>query len=245
MKTIVALSGGLDSTTALALMLQDNSEVEAVAIKYGQKHQDAELKRAQQVAEYYQIPFDVIELPPRLFKGAVSALIDDGAEMPLMTYEEILESEGPSPTVVPFRNAHIVATLTTLAEIRNAAQIVLGIHALDAHNAAYPDCTPPFLHAMQLAVSAGTYEHVSLQVPFETFTKRDVCIFGIELKAPYHLTWSCYTGREKQCGVCPTCVERIDAFKAAGVIDPVPYEIEIDWGDAAPFIKPKRERTAH
>lgn len=227
-KAVVLLSGGTDSTVVMALAAKRFNEILAVSVLYGQKH-SIELEAAHEVAIWYNAGHKVVEMPD-IFKGSgKSTLVDDGLEQPHLTYEEILASKGPSPTVVPFRNANLISAATAIAVVEGASHVFVGPHATDAHNWAYPDCSPEFLGAMANAVYVGTYREVRLEFPLVWMTKEDVVAKGLELGVPFHLTHSCYEGIRPQCGKCPTCVERIAAFKASSVVDPVPYAVDTDW----------------
>jgi 7-cyano-7-deazaguanine synthase len=137
-----------------------------------------------------------------------------------MTYKEIAEVEGPSPTYVPFRNAILLSMATAIALTAGAEEVFIGVHAEDARNWAYPDCTPEFTGAMANAIYVGTYHKVRLVTPFSFWMKREIVALGLALKVPYQLTWTCYEGGKVPCMKCPSCVERAEAFKANGVIDP-------------------------
>jgi len=226
-KAVVLLSGGVDSSTILALALRENDNAVGLTFSYGQKH-SLEIQSANEIAEFYGVRHKVIELP-RIFGGAGSTLIDEGLEQPHMTYAEIGEAEGPSPTVVPFRNANFISMATTIAVVEEAQCVYIAAHGEDAHNWAYPDCTPEFLGAMANAIYIGTYREVRLSFPFAWLMKRDIVALGRDLGVPFHLTHSCYEGKRPACGLCPTCVERIEAFRWNRLVDPIDYEIEIDW----------------
>lgn len=228
-KALVLLSGGLDSTTCLAMAVDalGAEQVTTLSLLYGQKH-DREVKAAQNIAVYYGCKYNIFELP-NLFAGYGSTLIDPGKEQPQLTYQEICDSFGVSPTYVPFRNGNLLSAAAALALVEGAEYLYYGAHAEDARGFAYPDCTPEFNGAMANAIYVGTYHKVRLLTPLQWLTKPDVVKEALRLKAPIHLTYSCYAGREKQCGKCPTCISRIAAFKQAGAKDPVEYEITIDW----------------
>jgi 7-cyano-7-deazaguanine synthase len=226
-KAVVLLSGGVDSATELALALQQNDTAIALTCYYGQKH-SIEIQCAANIARHYNVEHRIVEVP-RIFGGAGSTLIDDGLDQPHLTYEEIGEEEGPSPTVVPFRNANLIAIATTVAVVENAQFVYVAAHAEDAHNWAYPDCTPEFLGAMSNAIYVGTYGEVRLKFPFCWMKKADSVALGLELGVPYELTYSCYAGNPFSCGQCPTCIERIEAFKSNSLIDPIEYEIGVEW----------------
>jgi 7-cyano-7-deazaguanine synthase len=248
-KAVVLLSGGIDSATVLAMALEENDEVLAVSFNYGSNHNAVERTAAERIVEWYvvgghELVLREVELPP-VFGGGKSALFSE-IPMPEMSYKEIAENVGPSPTVVPFRNANLISLATTLAVVHDAQLVYAGMHAEDARGFAYPDCTAMFLGPMAACVYVGTYHKVQFKVPFQWLMKRDIVERAYALGVPAHLTWSCYrpvTAPETQgggayhCGKCPTCVERIEAFKANNLIDPVAYApgINIDWAECDPY----------
>lgn len=218
---LVVLSGGLDSCVALALAHRENTLVSAVSFDYGQRH-TIELEAAQQIVRHY----DIIWRKEPISLGRGGILMNHEAEMPNMTYEELGEVVGPSPTYVPYRNGTFLSHAASLALEANIETIYAGMHAEDAHNWAYPDCTPEFIGAMQNAIYIGTYHKVRLVCPFTYKSKADIVRLGIDLGAPLHLTRSCYEGKKAACGRCPTCIGRLEAFKANGLEDPIVYEFD-------------------
>lgn len=232
-KTIVMLSGGIDSTTLLAYAMKHDDRpregITALSFLYGQKHA-VEVNHALTIAQTYGVDHELVGLPA-VFAGADSALIE--GEMPHMTYEELAESEGVSPTYVPFRNGSFLSIATALALTKGADSIYYAPHAEDARGWAYPDCTPEFNGAMANAIYIGTYHKVRLVTPFQHLRKHEIIRIGHDLGAPLDLTLSCYEGRKPACGRCPTCVARLAAFAEAGLIDPIEYEVEVvpasDW----------------
>lgn len=219
MRTIVLCSGGLDSTTVLAMAANAPGKVLGIAFDYGQRH-DAELEAAADVCDVYGVKLEVLKAP---MQSGDSVLMDHDAEMPHLTYEEIEEAEGVSPTYVPFRNGTFLALAAGYALAHGYDELRVGVHAEDARGWAYPDCTPEFIGAMANALYVGTYHKVRLVAPLQYLLKRDVVKLGLELSAPYDKTHSCYEGMRPACGRCPTCVSRLEAFKANGVRDPVEY----------------------
>ena len=242
---VALLSGGMDSTVAMAqaIQQQDPEVVIACSFPYGSKHNAAETAAAANLVDWYQretaidIRHQIVQMP-NVFAGGQSALMGDVA-MPHLTYKEIAEGDGPSPTVVPFRNANLISLATSIAVVNDLKEkdpvtVVCGMHAEDARNWAYPDCTPEFLGAMANAVYIGTYNRVRLQFPLIWMMKSDIVRVGLEFGVPFHLTWSCYEPVSvgttvMPCGKCPTCVERIQAFKVNGEEDQVEYAIPIEW----------------
>jgi 7-cyano-7-deazaguanine synthase len=228
MEAVVLLSGGMDSTTALAQAIADGAKrIVAISVTYGSVHGPAEMAAAAKVANYYRVAARrIIQLGP-IFNGSSSALMG-GSEIPSEEYHNP-EKETPSVTVVPFRNANLISVAATIAEIEEADLVYFGVHATDARGFAYPDCTPEFMGAMEAAVYIGTHRKVRLVAPFQWMAKSDIVVRAAELGAPLHLTWSCYRGGAKQCGKCPTCRERAKAFDEAGFLDPVGYEIAMQY----------------
>jgi 7-cyano-7-deazaguanine synthase len=223
MESVVLLSGGVDSTTCLAIAV-DNvgaDNVLAVSFAYGQKH-SAELSHAGDVARYYQVPHRVLDVPS-IFTGRSSTLIVGGPDNPSVTYDDL--DEGVSPAYVPFRNGVFLSMASAVALETEATTLYFGAHSEDALRWAYPDCTPEFIGAMASAIFVGTYMKVRLITPLQWLRKADVVRVGNSLGAPYHLTMSCYNGREPACGVCPTCRSRRDAFRENGTEDPIAYAV--------------------
>lgn len=219
---IVLLSGGLDSTTVLAYASRHQDEILALSFRYGQRHTE-EIDAAHAVAEHFGVSHKVLDI--NLAQGT-SVLMHHEAEMPHMTYEEIEQSEGVSPTYVPYRNGTFLSHAASVAVASGFGTIYAGVHAEDARGWAYPDCTPEFIGAMQNAIYVGTYHKVRLVAPFQYKMKHEIVKIGLDLGAPYHLTLSCYEGTTPACGRCPTCVSRLEAFKANGIRDPLEYEFD-------------------
>jgi len=229
-KSVVLLSGGMDSTTALAEEISFGRQIVAVSTRYGSAHEASEQAAAARIVAWFRqsiVEHITIDLP-HIFGGAGSALMGE-MEMPEMSYQELHDKKGPMDTVVPFRNANLLSLATAVAITHDAHLVVVGAHAEDAHNYAYPDCTPEFMVAMSTAIWIGSYRKVALRVPFQRMDKAEIVQRAAALYAPLQLTWSCYTGGDVACGKCPTCIERIHAFQEAGYIDPVPYKVDIQW----------------
>lgn len=218
MKVISILSGGMDSTTALAKSKHDGHEVVAAAnFQYGSKHNEKERYSFWKIVEHYKIPGLMIELPfiGELFK---SNLLKTGDEIPEGHYAD----ESMKKTVVPFRNGIMLSIAAGIAESYGAKGIVLGNHFGD--HAIYPDCRADFAAAMRSAIRLGTYAEIELISPFQDISKTDIARIGGRIGVPFELTWTCYKGNEKHCGKCGSCVERKEAFSLSGVKDPTVYE---------------------
>lgn len=224
MREIVLLSGGIDSTTCLAMASIDTDpkDVLAVNMYYGQKH-DREMKSARDVAAYYGVELMELNLADIFARSNCSLLKHSGQEIPEETYAEQLKKTGGNPvsTYVPFRNGLMLSAAASIAVSVGASHIYYGAHADDAAGNAYPDCSPEFTRAINNAIFEGTGNEVIVIAPFIHWTKKQVVSEGLRLKAPYHLTWSCYEGGEHPCGKCGTCRDRKAAFEANGAIDPV------------------------
>lgn len=225
MKAMVLASGGLDSTTALALAVDKHGKdnVIALTISYGQKH-DKEIQSAIKVAEYYGVEHLFLDLT-KIFQYSDCSLLKHSDEaIPEKSYaEQIEETKGDTPvsTYVPFRNGLFLSSAASIAISKECNVIYYGAHSDDVAGFAYPDCSQDFVDYMNKAIYEGSGHQLKLEAPFATFTKKDIVRMGIELKVPYELTWSCYEGNDKPCGKCGTCIDRQAAFEANGIIDPV------------------------
>lgn len=223
-KAFVLLSGGIDSTTCAVLACREfgPENVLALSLFYGQKHAK-EIEAAVEVVRYLGLKDHLIRKLPDIFQGGGSTLVDPDQPNPETTYEEIGKSQGVSPTYVPFRNANLLSAATSLALVKGADTVYYGAHAEDGRNWAYPDCTPEFNGAMANAIFIGSYMKVRLLTPLQWLTKSEVIALGQKIGTPFELTWSCYNGQKKACGVCPTCVSRLKAFEENGMQDPIAY----------------------
>ncbi len=223
MKAMVLCSGGLDSTTCLALAVEKygKDEVLALSISYGQKHQK-EIEAARAVTDFYGVPLRTLDLAQIFADSDCSLLQGSTAEIPKSTYaEQLSETAGkPVSTYVPFRNGLFLSSAASIALSNGCEVIYYGAHADDAAGNAYPDCSDAFNNAMNTAIYLGSGKQLSIEAPFVNKTKADVVAEGLRLKAPFHLTWSCYEGGDKPCGLCGTCRDRAAAFAANGIADP-------------------------
>ena len=225
MKILVLSSGGVDSTTCLAMAVKEAGaeNVLALSVYYGQKH-DKEIQAAKKVAEYYGIQRMELDLSV-IFAGSNCSLLKQSTEdIPLESYaQQIEETHGEKPvsTYVPFRNGLFLSSAASIALSHGCSKIMYGAHADDAAGAAYPDCSLDFVNAMNQAIYLGSGNQLTIEAPFVSLTKADVVKKGLELGVPYELTWSCYEGGEKPCGKCGTCIDRQKAFEKNGMIDPL------------------------
>ncbi len=202
-KSIILLSGGLDSTT---LMYEYQSEIAvAMSFDYGSKHNVREIEAASLHAEKLGIEHLVIEMDfmTKYFK---SSLLLGGDAIPEGAYEV----ENLQKTVVPFRNGIMLSIAAGLAESRRLDKVLIANHFGD--HAVYPDCTREFIDPFIAAVKNGTINGVEVHSPYCDINKRDIALRGKELSIDYATTYSCYNGGDIHCGRCATCVERREAL---------------------------------
>jgi len=221
---VVLLSGGIDSTTCLALAVKKygSEKVLALTTFYGQKHAK-EMAAAKAVSQYYGVMQLTSDLSAAFKFSDCSLLQTSSQTIDHTSYAQQLAKMGGTGTVatyVPFRNGLFLAFAAALAVSVGAKEIYYGAHADDAAGRAYPDCTPEFETAMDTAIYEGSGHTCRLAAPLLNMNKAAVVKTGLELKAPYELTWSCYEGGDKPCGTCGTCIDRAKAFAANGIKDP-------------------------
>ena len=222
-KALVLSSGGLDSTTCLAIAVNKFSaaNVAALCVSYGQRHAK-ELDAARHVAQYYHVPLYQLNAAD-IFKFSDSALLQSSdVELNHSTYAEQVNQKTRIDTYVPFRNGLMLSMAAAFADsiFKEDVELYIGVHSDDITGHAYADCSAQFVAAMSAAVRIGTYEKIHLVAPFLCQTKADVVKVGLELNVPYQLTWSCYEGGDYPCGKCATCLDRAHAFELNGVRDP-------------------------
>jgi len=232
-KAVVLASGGLDSTTCLAIAVNKfgAENVAALSVFYGQRHVK-ELEAARNVAKFYnvaQYELDAAEI----FRHSNSALLNTSTEsIEKSSYAAQIE-KNHSPriaTYVPFRNGLMLSMAASFADglfNDDSVELYIGVHSDDnAEGHAYADCSAKFVASMSAAIRIGTYEKIHLVAPFLCQKKSDVVKVGLELNAPYHLTWSCYERGDIPCGQCATCIDRAKAFALNGVKDPALTELK-------------------
>lgn len=225
-KAVVCLSGGLDSTVCAALAARD-FDAYAVHFSYGQRTEARELRSASAVATALGF-VQVLTLRMDLFRQiGGSALTDSSIAVPSAKWEEAapsaLRTGADVPvTYVPFRNAHFLSAAVSWAEVIGAETIFIG--AVEQDSSGYPDCRPAYYDAFNALIRQGTKEGtIRVATPLIHMRKRDIVRLGVELHAPLHVSWSCYSGEDVACGVCESCVLRLQAFQEAGYTDPIPY----------------------
>lgn len=228
-KAVVLSSGGLDSTTCLSIAIDrlGAENVSTLSVYYGQKH-DKELECAQAVADYYHVKHYVKDISTVMDMSDCALLKTGTKEIKHESYADQIKEGEIVSTYVPFRNGLLLSCATALALSiypEDEVDIYYGAHADDYAGNAYADCSPEFSDAMNKAINTGSYGKVNVVAPLINLNKGGVVKTGLSLGTPYHLTWSCYEGKEKACGTCGTCIDRLEAFRLNGAEDPIEYEV--------------------
>lgn len=215
---VVIYSGGMDSFTLLHLARAQGRTVHALSFNYGQRHV-RELDYARHVCAELNIDHRVVDITAihQLLQG--SSLIDD-APIPEGHYAD----ESMKSTVVPNRNMILISLAVGQAASIGAGEVWYGAHGGD--HAIYPDCRPEFVERMDQVCQIANYEPVHVVAPFLHSDKSEILAKGLALGLDYSQTWTCYNGRERACGRCGSCVERLEAFAAHDKKDPIPYEVQ-------------------
>ncbi len=231
-RAVICLSGGMDSTVCAALAAKQY-DAYGVHLSYGQRTEARELRAARSVAELTGMK-DLLELRTDLFRRiGGSALTDESIAVPVAEPEaggqaasERTGAEVPV-TYVPFRNAHLLSAAVSWAEVLGATRVVIG--AVEQDSSGYPDCRPAYYDAFNALIAQGTRDGtIRVETPLLRLRKWEIVQLGVELGAPLHVSWSCYTGETEACGVCESCVLRLRAFAEAGATDPIPYARHAD-----------------
>jgi 7-cyano-7-deazaguanine synthase len=219
-RAVVCLSGGMDSTVCAALAARDY-DAYALHFSYGQRTEAREFESSRQIAETLHFK-DFLPLKIDLFRQiGGSALTDASIAVPKAPEHEPIGESVPV-TYVPFRNAHFLAAAVSWAEVLDAKTLFIG--AVEQDSSGYPDCRPAYYEAFQQLIRTGTKEgDIKVATPLIHMRKKEIVALGLELNAPFHLTWSCYSGADEACGECDSCVLRLRAFREAGATDPIPY----------------------
>ncbi|MBW8192363.1 7-cyano-7-deazaguanine synthase QueC [Neiella marina] len=215
-KVVVIYSGGMDSYTVLNRAIKDGKEVHALTFNYGQRHVK-EIDVASAVCKRLNVPHQVIDIRAINALLAGSSLTDD-IEIPEGHYEE----QSMMSTVVPNRNMVLLSLAIAYAVSMKAEAVYYGAHSGD--HAIYPDCRPEFVHKMNEVSLLANYEPVAIVTPYLNNSKIEILTDGLSMGLDYSETWTCYNGREKACGKCGACVERLEAFTENKATDPLSYE---------------------
>lgn len=216
MKSVIILSGGMDSTTLLYWLKAEKRDIYALSFDYGQRHAK-ELGFGGDICARLGVSHQIVDLSAlkRILRGSSQT---DDIPVPEGHYAE----ESMKLTVVPNRNMVMLAVAAGYGMSLKAGTVSYAAHAGD--HAIYPDCRPEFADALDRAIELADWHRIRLERPFIGKTKADIARIGHELGVPFEKTWSCYKGLEKHCGKCGTCTERKEAFQLAGVPDPTEYE---------------------
>jgi len=216
---IVLVSGGLDSCVAAAIAHQHHKTA-FLHVNYGQRTEERELKAFNDIADHYRVKRRLVADISYLKEIGGSSLTDETIKI---EKSKLNSFEIPS-TYVPFRNTHLLSIATSWAEVIGANQIFIG--AVEEDSSGYPDCRVTFFKAFNQLIEKGTKPdtYITIKTPIINLKKKDIIIKAMELKAPLHLTWSCYKKNNKACGVCDSCFLRLRGFKEAGLKDPIGYE---------------------
>lgn len=220
-QAVVVLSGGMDSTVCAALAAREHGPdaVAALHIDYGQRTEAREREAFERICDRLAITRRHVVRNQALSQIGGSALTDERLDVPEAGEE--IGREIPI-TYVPFRNAHFLSVAVSWAEVLGAEKIYIGAVAQDSSG--YPDCRPEYYRAFNEVIRTGTKDgNIEIVTPLIELRKADIVKLGLELAAPFDLTWSCYSREDSACGLCESCVLRLRAFEAAGAVDPISY----------------------
>jgi 7-cyano-7-deazaguanine synthase len=218
---VVLLSGGMDSCVCAALAARDH-HVAALHVSYGQRTEQRERRSFESICDRLGIHDRLLVRNEALRAIGGSALTDPGIAVPEAHGIGASVPVGIPVTYVPFRNAHFLAVAVSWAEVLGAEKVYIG--AVEPDSSGYPDCRPEYYRAFNEVVRAGTKAgSIRVAAPLIAMHKREIVTLGLELGAPFDLTWSCYQREDRACGVCDSCALRLRAFHEAGAEDPIPY----------------------
>jgi len=216
-RAVVLLSGGMDSCVCAALAAREQAPA-ALHISYGQRTEQRERDSFHRICDRLGIRDRLVVRNEALKLIGGSALTDERIEVP----ESQHIGRDIPVTYVPFRNAHFLAVAVSWAEVLGASKIYIG--AVEQDSSGYPDCRPAYYQAFNEVIRAGTREgKIEVLTPLIAMRKAEIIRLGLELNAPFDLTWSCYSREDRACGVCDSCVLRLRAFHEAGAVDPLLY----------------------
>ncbi|HEX6879800.1 MAG TPA: 7-cyano-7-deazaguanine synthase QueC [Terriglobales bacterium] len=221
LRAVVVLSGGMDSTVCAALAVRNHGPdaVAALHVDYGQRTEARERRAFEQICDRLGIRRRLTVRNEALSQIGGSALTDDQLAVPEAGAE--IGHEIPI-TYVPFRNAHFLSVAVSWAEVLGAEKIYIG--AVQQDSSGYPDCRPEYYRAFNEVIRTGTKDgNIEIVTPLIDLRKAEIVQLGLELAAPFDLTWSCYSREDSACGSCESCALRLRAFEAAGAFDPIPY----------------------
>jgi 7-cyano-7-deazaguanine synthase len=211
----------MDSTVCAAVAARDY-DVYAVHFSYGQRTEAREQRSAEAVAKLVGI-CELLHLKIDIFRRiGGSALTDALISVPNAPEEDSAIGKEIPVTYVPFRNAHFLSAAVSWAEVLGAKKVFIG--AVEQDSSGYPDCRPAYYEAFNQLIRMGTKDgDIAVVTPLIQLKKSEIVRLGVELGAPLHVSWSCYSGETEACGVCESCVLRLRAFSEARAVDPIPY----------------------
>lgn len=226
-RAVVLVSGGMDSCVTAAIANLQH-ELAFLHVNYGQRTEQRELKAFYALAKHYGVQRRLIADLTHLKSIGGSSLTDEHIEVTEANPETLFHSKkNEIPTsYVPFRNANILSAAVSWAEVVGAEHIFIG--AVEEDSSGYPDCRKEFYNAFNTVIDLGTKPEtkISISTPVINLQKSEIVKRGIELHAPFELTWSCYTNGDRACGICDSCALRLRAFQTAGIEDPIPYSVK-------------------
>lgn len=228
-KAVVLVSGGLDSCVTAALAHAAGHVLSLLHGNYGQRTERRELRAFHDIADYYEVPEQrrLVCSLEHLARIGGSSLTDTAIPV---SAADLNNTEIPT-SYVPFRNAHLLSVAVSWAEVIGAKQIYIG--AVYEDSSGYPDCRPAYYAAFNEVIHLGTAAgDMRIETPIIHLDKEAIVQRGLALKAPLHLTWSCYQNEETACGVCDSCALRLRGFQRAGAEDPLPYLSRPNYVDA-------------
>ena len=219
---VCLVSGGMDSCVTAAVANEKSDRLAFLHVSYGQRTEQRERLAFEELAEHYKVEQRLVVSLEQLAQIGGSSLTDKA----IAVSPAGLGASGIPTSYVPFRNAHLLSVATSWAEVIGAQTIYIGAVAEDSSG--YPDCRPEFYEAFQLVINRGTKPETRIEIktPVIALKKSEIVELGERLKSPFELTWSCYRNSDAACGDCDSCALRLRAFRAAGVIDPIPYVLD-------------------
>jgi len=216
-RAVVLLSGGMDSCVCATLAARGH-DAAAVHVSYGQRTEERERQSFLAICRRLNIHDQLMVRNDALRQIGGSALTDESIDVP----ESESVGQNIPVTYVPFRNAHFLAVAVSWAEVLGAGKVYIG--AVETDSSGYPDCRPAYYKAFNDVVKAGTKDgSIEILTPLIAMKKSEIVRLGLELGAPFDLTWSCYSREDRACGICDSCALRLRAFQSAGAQDPIPY----------------------
>ena len=228
------LSGGMDSCVCAAIAARDY-DASALHVMYGQRTEERERRAFEGICDRLAIRRRLVLHIDALRQIGGSALTDTAIAVPDAAGDFDGRPPGTRPaearsrvpiTYVPFRNAHFLSAAVSWAEVLGAERILIG--AVEQDSSGYPDCRPAYYDAFNEVIRTGTAEgNIRIETPLIHRKKSDIVTLGLELGAPFDLTWSCYSRVDEACGTCESCILRLRAFAAAGARDPIPYAVSV------------------